>query len=338
MSKIVLIIAFLFIFVIAVTKNRFPNKLQRILIISTLIFVITFRDPSMADYKEYVKIFQFELDSVEPFHTQIISILKYLEFDYLAYFFVIAALTVILQWQAIKEMAGKLWALSLLTWLGTSFILNDMITIRAGLAAALLLWIIKYITDRQLFKSIIICLLAMSSHLSAAIYIPLLLISSIETKRKLYISLLIGSCFFPILKFSLTDFLGTIGIDIFDQKILVYLQGEEANIFSLFQLSKLIIALILWLNVDKLKSYNRYFLLSLKIYTIGCIWFFVNYKIMAISWRISCLLWTCDIIIYPMLAYIFSAKLKPAYKLIPACLGLVMFIVNLTMQQYWDPK
>lgn len=337
MSKLILILVFMVVFVIAISKNRTPNSLQGYLIMAMLIIAITFRDSSMADYKEYVRIFVFDVNSVEPFHEKLIYGLKSLGFQYIAYFFVIACLTVSIEWNAIKAMTGRLWALSLLTWLGTSFILNDMVTIRAGLSAAILLWIIKYRTDGELVKSIFLCICAVMCHMSAAIYIFLLILSPVKIYRKFYLLLLLGSILFPIINLSLTDFLGTMGFDLLDQKIMVYLEGEEANIFSIFQLIKVGVALILWMNVNKIQGHNRYFLLALKVYTIGCIWYFANYKIMAISWRISCLLWTADIIVYPLLVYIVSSKVKPSNKLIPACLGLVMFVANLTMKQYWNP-
>ena len=338
MSKAILIVVFGWILVTAITKNKAVSALQSSLLVSMLIFAITFRDASMADYKEYVRLFETGAETLEPFHVFLTNCLSSIGFGPISYFFIVALITVLLQWFAIRSMVPNLWSLAILTWLGSSFVLNDMVTIRAGLAAALLLLIVKYRAEYNNVKCSIVLILAVLCHFSAAIFILVFFLSPQKEYKALYLSGLFGSILFPCIGISLTDLLNGIGIPLFDQKIFVYLNSNiEANVFSLFQLLKCFIALVLWLHLKKIKGDNKYILLALKVYTIGCMWFFMNYKLMAVSWRISCLLWTTDIIVYPFLAYLLSKKLHPVNKFIPAFLSLVLFIVNLNMQQYWNP-
>lgn len=337
MSKIILIILFCILVVVAISKTKKANLILGIVIVLTLVVIITFRDTTMADYKVYADIYNYELESVEPFHIILIRYLKTGGFTIITYFFLVATLTVVIQYNAIKVMMPKLWALSVITWLGTSFILNDMVTIRAGLAAALLLWMVYYRVNGQFFKLILIFLLTLSSHISSAVFIIIFVISPIKPHKILYLLCLCCSILCPIIGFSLTDFIGAVGIDLFDEKMQIYLNDSEANVLSLFQILKFLISITLWLVSSRVIPHNKYFLLALKVYTIGCIWFFATYKIMAIAWRISCLFWTADVLIYPFLAYIISKKISPKSKLIPAGICTVLFIVNLNMQQYWNP-
>lgn len=337
MSRILLFIFFLIFFILCITKNRKLSHLQSFLIITTLTIIITFRDESMADYAEYVRIYNYQVESVEPIHFLLIRLFNSLDFKVIVYFFVIGLFTIIIQWNAIKKMIPDYWALALITWIGTSFVLNDMVTIRAGIAAAISLWIMYYKVQNRLWISLMLVLVATCCHMSAALLIIILFMSSVCTYKRLYICCLVGAPLFPILGISFTDFLGLIGIPIFDDKILIYLEGERANVFSLFQIIKSIIAILLWLNVDRLKDKNKYFLLALKVYTVGCIWYFATYKLMAIAWRISCIFWTADILVYPFLSFIIFRRLSPTSKLIPATICLLLFYVNMTMQQYWQP-
>ena len=339
MSKIILIVVFGWVFITAITKNKTVSAWQSFFLVLLLIFVIAFRDDSMADYKEYVRLYETGAETLEPFHVFLIYCLNYIGYGPVSYFFIIGLTTVLLQWYAIKSMVPNLWSLAILTWLGSSFILNDMVTIRAGLAAALLLLLIKYKVEHNNIKSILVYIMAVTCHLSAAIFILVFFLSPQKDRSAIYISGLLGSILFPCLGISITDLLTEVGITLFDQKILVYLNNNsEANVFSLFQLLKCFIAMLLWLNIKKIRGVNRYFLLALKVYTIGCMWFFMTYKLVAVSWRISCLFWTADIVVYPFLVYIFSKRMTPSNKFIPASISLMLFVVNLSMQQYWNPS
>lgn len=325
-------------FIIAISKNNNLNIFQSGIVLILLILLITFRDSSMADYSTYTDIFNYQIESVEPFHILVINFLKARGFSVIAYFFIVAMFTVTFQINAIRRVMTNIWGLSMLTWLGTSFILNDMVTIRAGLAASLLLWLVYYKVANKLFYAILLFLLAISIHISAAVFIIVFFLSPIIYHRKYYLIGLGISVLCPMIGFSLTDFIGVVGINLFDEKMLIYINsGVEANPLSLFQLVKFAIAIILWMRCDRIIPKNKYFLISLKIYTIGCIWYFMTYKLMAVAWRISCMFWTVDVFVYPFLAYLWSKELTPRSKLIPAGVSVMFFVVNVSMQQYWNP-
>lgn len=339
MSQFILIVVFIIMLIISLSNNKRPTPTLTLLLGLILIIVIVFRDSQMADYREYVRIFEYYPETVEIFHKTLIYNLRSLGFGYIAYFFIIAILTVSIELYSIEKMTDRLWAISILVWLGSSFILNDMVTIRAGLAGALMLMMIKAKADHHIKASLLFYILAILCHMSSAILIFIFFLSTNHSYRVFYLLCLTGGFACPLIGFSLTDFLGVVGIDLLDAKLEIYLQGDtEANIFSLFQLLRYAIAFCLWINYNKLSSHNKYFPIALKTYTIGCIWYFLNYKIMAIGWRISCLLWTTDVIVYPLLVYLFSNKLKNYWKFVPASIAAILFIANVTMNQYWSPK
>lgn len=338
MSKIILILLFIFFLVYSISKNKPANSLQSVIVCAAMILLITFRDSNMADYSGYTYLFEHQYEFVEPFHLFLIEILNSGGFTVVTYFFIIALLTVTLQFSAIRKIMGKFWGLSILTWLGTSFVLNDMVTIRAGLAASLLLWMVYYKVEKKLLYIVILLIASISIHLSSAAFIIIFFLSPSIVHRKYYLLGLVFSILCPIVGFSLTDFFNAIGFELFDEKMLLYLNGEhEANVFNPFQLIKFAIAVVIWLYYNRINPNNKYFLLSLKIYTIGCIWYFMTYKIMAVAWRISCLFWTVDVFVYPFLAYLISKKLTPGSKLIPAGISAMFFIVNVSWQLYWNP-
>ena len=66
----------------------------------------------------------------------------------------------------------KYLGLGFLLYYTSYYFLHDFVQIRAAIASGLLLWIIYFSAERRLFLFILLCVLAVSFHLSALIFIP----------------------------------------------------------------------------------------------------------------------------------------------------------------------
>lgn len=303
------------------------------LAIILLIIVLT-RPEEMADYKHYVQ--GYNSDSIlrfEPSFYWLKAISNHFGWNYFGLFTLYGILSIGLKSYSIIKMSDQIW-ISFLVWIATSFILMDMITIRASVASGLMLLAIKSRYDSKMIVTIAILILASLFHYSAAVL--LLIIPFLSTKkdyRIFYIWIVPIGMLLQLMGITVSKIIPSIGIAAFQALYDGYSDDEAANLFNILSLGRCAIAIFLWIRLKHWKNRNTYALLAVKVYTIGCALFMLLGDLLRVGFRLAELLWCADIIAYPMLTYAFARK----SKFWPILVCSVLFYITVTKTSYWAP-
>ncbi len=333
MVRILLAILFILVcFFASFGVRKLPSPIGTVILIF-MILIVALRPSTMVDYIGYVNDYKYKSEHSEPIYQLLYYVLHKINFKVIAFFFVMAVLTVTIKWYAIKRMTN-LVVLSLLLWLSNIIVIQDMIAIRAALASSLLLWIIYFKVSEQKVIVWLFFALAVCAHYSALVFVFIPFMSAIKDYRKGYLAALILAMFFPLLNMSILDLMPSIS-SAYDYLVEVYKDQKEANPYNILVLARVLIAFILWGSLYKIESKNKYYTLSIKVYTIGCILFFLFWKQVSVAFRLGELLWVTEIIIYPYLMYLFGNRNKSICKFIPIIISIIFFLINMTNNKYW---
>ncbi len=311
------------------------SKASKVCIFLFLVILVTCRPSEMADYEMYVSFYQTGSDHFEWLYQLSVNILNRIGLDFIFFFLLMAILTIGIKWVAINRMSK--WPLmALCIWISDVLIYQDMITIRAALASSFLFAMIYYKINGNKIGMWVSFALAFCSHLSALIFILLPFLSPLKAHRGTYITLLAASLFFPSLDISLLDIMPSLFTG-YDQLMEFYLNDKNVNPYNLVVLCRWLICISLWWRYKQAAEKDKYFLISLKAYSIGCIVFFLFWKQMSVSIRMGELFWPTEILIMPYLMFFMGKRNIELGKLIPLLAAVVLFIINITMTDYWNP-
>jgi hypothetical protein len=163
-----------------------------------------------------------------------------------------------------------------LLYFSSLFFLHDFVQIRVGIASSLLLWILYYAGKGKKTLSLLINFVAISAHLSAIIFIPLIFLKKINKKFVFIIVTIISvviAFFYPLDLNSLSQILP--GFIYNRIKIFLLAEDYEANIFNPIAIIHYIFAIIIFTNWKKLANFSSNsifvmvtFLISLDIFLI----------------------------------------------------------------------
>ncbi|QQV03725.1 MULTISPECIES: EpsG family protein [Chryseobacterium] len=317
---------FLLTSVIALIANfKFKNIIVLILILVLALFAGTRLDIDN-DYMFYLKLFKYIPDNVKDFLNDkkkiewcmyvIPNLLKFFVSSKMEMikgsFLIFAFLGVSIKLFAIKKYSSFFF-LSMTLYVSYLFIMQEMTTIRAGVASAIFLLSLEDIDNRnykQFFLKLLLCLFFHSS--SLVFIIAFLIVYSKIHIKYLYIGLFL--CF--LLAIIKVNFLKLFYLDIIFPKVQVYLQmmewmkEKETNIFNFRILFALIFMIILGIFYPKLKNI-QYFNALFKLHLISISFFFVlSSSAQVFSIRTFELFSVIQILLYPMVVHIFEPKSK----------------------------
>jgi hypothetical protein len=186
-------------------------------------------------------------------------------------------------------------------------------------------------------KKIVIGLIFLSTlfHYTAAIYAVIFFISSEKQYKPLYfwsIPISYALYFAGVSLISLTPYLGGDGLnelyESYSSKIINY------NSFNLIQLCNCLICMFFWYRVDMFSKYSKYFLITLKLFTIGCCIGVLFGNIGVVATRLADMFWSVEIILFPFLMYSAAPHAK-CIKLIPVIVAIVLFYFSFN-SSHWD--
>lgn len=310
------------------------NKIS-ITIAFILVLIIVFRPENMADYYNYKVMFTEGSERVELFFQFLIKQTKQLNLDYLITFAVIASFSVLLKMRAINKMT-TMPIFSIMIWLSEILIIQDMIAIRSACAASLLLWIIYFKMNRQNKWMWISIACAICCHYTSIIYLILPFISSNKTRKILYITSLIASMLLAYIGFSIISILPGTYSSMYNDLLTAYSKQEAANPFNLLQLFRCGICLLLWYTIPKIGELNKYLVICIKSYTIGCILFFLSSQMISVAFRLEELFIVTEIILIPYLSFLYYSRISKISKLIPIIIGSILLWFNITSNAFWN--
>lgn len=289
------------------------------------------------DYSNYIILFKnYNTNLVEPLFYIISYIVHNFLFSNPTFLFVIFAFIGISSklW-AIKQLS-EFWVLSLVIYLGGFFILHDLTQIRVCVASGFLLLCIKPIYERNWKLFLLFSSVAISSHYSAILILPLWFIN-VNKPRKIYllIALPISYIIHYIIQYTGINIIGTIPIPYIKEKIAVYqilqtagIDGfDKINVFNSIHLFRIALYYLFIFKLDLLIEKNKYTILLVKIFTISLCSFILFAFMPVIGFRMSELFGIVEIILIPLILYIF----KQTYisRLIVVLIGLLLLLTNL---------
>lgn len=241
---------------------------------------------------------------------------------------------------ALLGISLKLWAINKLTeldflsvaiYLSCYFMLHDMIQIRAGVVSGLLLLSIRPAYDRNYKLFFGLVAIACIFHYSAVALFVLWFVSGRSIKRWFWLVLLAIVYSLNFFNIGPSTYLGNLDLEIANVRIASYYQAlqnvqrVEVNVFNPAQLLRCCLFLFLLWKIRLIHEHNKYAYILIKIFLLGlcCLVFFS--AIPVIAYRFSELFLIVEIILYPLICYVFVNK--NLGKVIPIIIGMCFLII-----------
>ncbi len=211
---------------------------------------------------------------------------------------------------AIKKYAA-FFTLSIMLYVSNLFIMMEMTTIRAGVAAGIFMLSLSDLKDNDNKNFFIKLLFCFFFHNSSAVYIIPWLLLKFKINIKYYYFALIFSFIMIVLKMNIIHILF---LDRIFPRIELYLKmmewqkNEGTNIFNFRALFALTIVIIMGIYYKKLKDL-KYFDILFKIHIISiCIFFLLSVSTETFSIRTFEMFSVVQILLYPMIVNLFNKK------------------------------
>lgn len=293
------------------------------------------------DYEMYYDIFYYVEDKMSDFSQRLISLEWTMYFIpnffrwlfeskqevVFASFMLYAFLGVWLKIAAIRKYSD-FFLLAVLLYVSNLFFIMEMTTIRAGVAAAIFLISIKYLARNQNFKFFLALLCCLLFHSSSVVFFVVWLFIKFKISIKYYLGVLALSILVMIFKINLLTLLF---LDRIFPRIKFYLEAKEwqneveVNIFSFKALFAIAISVVFTLYYRRLKN-KPYFDILFKAHLLSlCMFFALSNTAQVFSLRTFEMLSVVQILLYPMLIYVF----KPQLKIIGWAIILIFAIIQL---------
>lgn len=306
--------------VVAMLRNKAFGRALYPLTAIALILFCTLRpvgsDQDSIAYENYYFMDDFNRQQVaEPTYNLISNLAEFISAQngLLLVFFIYAVVGVWLKFYAIRKLTDLPW-LALIAYFGTYFLLHEFTQIRASVASGLLLISILFIYQRRLLPFVLCIAVASLFHYSALAALPLYWI--IYGGMTVPVRVLIAATVPSGLAFDLAqiDWVNLIPIELIRSKIDIYQQVEalrdvKLNVFNAVYLVKYTLLYIFLLYSERLTRHSIYFPIFLKIYALSL------FAYMALSFnstfaiRISELLGIVEIVMIPLLFYLFRLRI-----------------------------
>lgn len=312
------VIFLFFILLLIILQENYTLKFK---LSTPLIFVFSFlliilaviRPSNLPDYGAYYDFYTHSNPVHENFEF-FSHLIRNISPSWYIFLFLFAFISIILKFYAIKINSDK-HILAILTYISTTLVLHDFIQIRASCAIALIWVALFYLNKCKYFQYFILIILASLFHVSAIIFFPLFFLKSKKFNKLFWIGLIFISYFFAIFNIDLIHylllFLGNFGH--IGKKLTTYYELAQmsaftqgyVNIFSIHQLLKIFLIIILLSNINKLNDKTKLFF---KIYILGCCCLPLFHNVTAIAMRFAELLTSVVVFLLPEILTLFRKR------------------------------
>jgi|GEM_PF-737862 len=239
------------------------------------------------------------------------------------------------------EKYSNYFFLSIILYVSNLFLMMEMTTIRAGVAAGIFLLSLKDLkesNDKGFFVKFIFCFLF---HSSSVLFLIPWLVLKFKTQIKYFYIAIAMSFFSAILKINMIKVLF---LDRIFPRVEVYLKmmewqkNEGTNIFSFRSLIALSMLVIFAVNYKKLKEKYAYFDMLFKIHIISIsIFFLLSTSSEVFSLRSFELFSVCQIILYPMIVGVFTKKTQLLGWVIILFIALIQIVYLVDIADIYRP-
>lgn len=319
-------------------NSESQNKMLFLIAIIILTYIAGYISPSYnlsRDYLHYLDSYNRINANIEVrFEPTFVILSKFVKraFDQPIVLFVIyAIISLVIKLSAIKLMSTS-FSLSLIIFLGFSFMLHEMTQIRVGVASGLMLLGIHYLFHENRKMFLLMVLLAFLFHYTSLVMLVFLLFdkNSVNVARSLLF--IVISYALAIANIGFGKYIELIPFQPFHLLLDLYKQQYEmgeasaTNIFNGVQVMRIIMCLFFIFYHRQLTEFNQYIPLLIKVYVFSIVSLPLFNDLPVISFRINELLSIVEIIIVPALVLLIEPYRLSKY--IPFAIGLILFLVS----------
>lgn len=306
-----------------------------------LLSLITFRGDIGNDTEIYRDYFYDSADTLkelasnftqsrhEPGYLTVEFVNKKIINNHIFHFFIIGLLSMFFLFKSLREYTPYFYS-GLTLYFLRFFFLRDLNQIRAGVALAIVLYSIKYISNRKAIPFYVCTLLAATFHKTALLLIPFYYINNYLTKKSFSHTKLVTILFLSFC-FSFIQIKKVIGVLIikYVPSAASYIKGylsESGNVFSLIVLYQIILFFIFLLLEKKLiiQQVHYYTIRNMLLTSLVLLFIFNDFAIL--SSRLSTIFATVEILVLP--SFLFLFKDKWLAKLVYFSFFLFLFYIN----------
>ena len=270
-----------------------------------MIFIAGFRDGTFfPDYENYQYAYMFSSERMEPSFMVIREFGKIIGCSHIFLFVIYAILGVSLKIFAIKKISSFLW-LSLATYIATSYLLHDLIQIRASVAVGFFLCSIYYLQEKKYKIWGLLTFCAVMFHYASLILFVLPVLKYIKFNRKIWVFLLFCSFISGIFSTYIVNLISYIDISFIQNLFLHHTEVNESkedtvNVFNIIHLIRCLFVLFLSYNFVKISDY-RYSEILMKLYFVGLISFGFLSALPVLAFRVSEIFCVVEIFLIPLI-------------------------------------
>lgn len=303
------------------TEYKFSNKITIplfILILVILIIAAGLRDGyhGYRDYINYVNMYRHRHDDVEFTFNIIANFSKWIAPGNIYVLFMIyAILGVAAKSIGIFRLTPFIFA-SLAMYVSQYYWLHELTQIRAGVASGLGLIAIKEIYDKNLIKYLLLIGLAMCFHTSAAIYLPLYFLKGDSFNKIIWIcggiiAVIAIRGMMELFLSSVLEYSEFIERGEAFQGYAMNSSGEYSwNWANRFYMTSYFLCAVYIFFCDKIRIYNPYCYILIKIYIISILFLFTFGDTMpTAAERFAEMLDVVWIVLFPMIIYIIKPRI-----------------------------
>lgn len=306
-----------------------------IVLLIVLIFFAGFRRDN-PDWHQYSFIFKEVVNHREGSHdggfNAIVHACTYLTTEPLLMFLVTALIAVILNGISMCRYTQYFFT-ALLLYFCHNYCLKEMIQIRVGLASSICLFSLFYLYNKRLRVFFILMLIAVSIHLTSAIFILAYFSYKFLDKRTLLfcvvVALMIG-VFTPLGAVLKT----VLGIDERLDSYIAYGDDGYAQSLGIWTNLNTVKSLIVFMGLyhyyDTLATKCKYFEIMFKCYVAGLCWLICFNDFAIIGARMSNILMSVEPILLTYPFYLFKKKSRVIYSCIIIALAILIFHTNIS--------
>ena len=288
------------------------SNIVLLLLIAVSTLIAALRPETMRDYVEYSAFFLGKENlKFEVGFRWFVRYLNNITYNPIFFFALFALISIGTRLLFIYKYASFFFV-SFEVYISNVYILHDMIQIRIAIASSILLWSTIYIYNRNFKKFIFIVSIAFIFHYAALAILPLYFLQKGRVNIWMYILIPISYLCYSIgiqlgniTQYLQLDFIQNL-YNLYSQSAI--LKDEQINVYNNLQLLRCAIYYCILHYVNLILQYNKYVLLYLKVYVISLSTLVFFSDIPTLAFRISELYQTIEIILFPLLIYVFKNK------------------------------
>lgn len=282
------------------------------------------------DYSSYYYAFRDGSSSLESSFIIISKIIKlFFGNNPSILFLVYAMLGVGLKAYSIQKTSNLL-ILSLYLYFCYLFSLQELTGIRTGVATGFIFLAIHPYCSGKISKAFICYLCACFFHISAAVLIILFFLKRDKLNKYFWGALIPMAYILHISGGNLLnlDILQPLVMsDRLESKINSYTQDAVLNVYNAWQLLRIFFAFYFLTVIDSLQNKNQHAIIAFKLYVISICILPILGNLPTFANRLSDIFMISDIILIPMLVYLYTPKIIP--KLLVLTYGALYFFMNI---------